>query len=89
MSKFLALGMEWNDIVDCVTEAPAKQWRDENNMGCLLPNTVADLTVIKREERPMKFEDKYGNVVFGDTMVIPEMTVIGGKVKYQSMRLHP
>ncbi len=89
MSKFLALGMKVSDVIDCVTEAPAIQWGEADNMGCLLPGTVADISVLKLADRKMKYQDKYGNVVYGDKAFIPEMTIIGGKTVYQSMELHP
>lgn len=89
MSKFLALGMKLSDVVDCVTEAPAEQWGAAGELGCLLPGTAADITVLKIVDRKMKYQDKYGNVLYGNQMVIPEMTVIDGKTHYQSMELHP
>ena len=89
MSKFLALGMTLEQVVDCVTEAPAVQWGAERELGCLLPGTTADISVLRLVERTMKFEDKYGNVLHGHMMIIPEMTVIDGRMRYQSMSLHP
>ena len=89
MSKFLALGMEVQDVIDCVTEAPAVQWGESENMGCLLPETTADITVLRLVDREMKFQDKYGNILQGHQMFVPEMTIIGGKVGYQSMEFHP
>ena len=88
MSKFLALGMTLEQVVDCVTEAPAVQWGAEDELGCLLSGTAADITVLRLAERAMKFEDKYGNTLCGNTMIIPEMTIIDGRMRYQSIVLH-
>lgn len=89
ISKFLALGMSLSEVINCVTEAPALQWGEGDNLGCLLPGTAADLTVLRIVERELTFRDKYGNVLHGTQMAVPEMTVIAGKVRYQSMALHP
>ena len=89
MSKFIALGMRLEDVVDCVTENAAVQWGESDNMGCLCEGTCADITVLKLIERPMQYEDKFANTLKGDLALIPLLTVINGKVKYRSMELHP
>lgn len=89
MAKFLALGMSLDEVVDCVTEAPARQWGAAGDMGCLLEGTSADITVLKQIKRSMHYADKYGNQITGDTALIPMMTVINGRTRYQATELHP
>lgn len=89
MSKFLALGMGVDQVVDCATEGAAVQWGSEGELGCLLENTAADLTVLELQQHAVTFTDKYGNKRVGEQMFVPHMTVVGGKVWYQSMALHP
>lgn len=89
MSKFLALGMKVDDVIDCATEGPAVQWGGEGQLGCLVEGTPADITVLDLKEASPLFQDKYGNQVRGSQIFVPEMTVIDGKVWYQSMELHP
>lgn len=89
MSKFLALGMELSSVINAVTEAPSAQWGSSGNMGCLLPDSVADISVLKLESRKVVFRDKFGNRLEGTHLFIPYLTMVDGKILYQSTLLHP
>ncbi len=89
MAKFMTLGMSLESVIDAATEGPAVQFGAAGELGCLLPGTAADITVLTLEDREMLFHDKFGNKLTGKQMFVPQMTVIGGNVLYQSMMLHP
>lgn len=82
MSKFLAYGMSLEDIVRAVTETPAKSMGMEGKIGTLKEGAFADVTIMKMENIARDYPDIYGESVSGSQMLIPQMTIIDGKIVY-------
>ncbi len=64
MSKFLNLGLELNDIIRCVTHAPALAI-GRSELGSLAPGAVGDATLLTIEAGEFEFVDAVGEVCRG------------------------
>lgn len=83
MSKFMAMGMSFSDVIRCVTIRAAQLYGDRE-MGSLAEGTEADISVLALKDQHMKFTDKYGDMVEGTQVICPVATVIKGNVLYCS-----
>lgn len=87
MSKYLTLGMKLEDIVRCTTENPARLLGMEGEIGTLSVGAVADIAIMTLKEKKQVYWDSVKNpttAVDGDVILVPEMTLIGGKMVYHS-----
>ena len=84
MSKFLALGLSLEQVVDRVTVIPARRLGMENEIATLVNNTVADVAIFKQKMRPVSFVDYMGAAVSGDRLLVPQMTIKNGSIKYSA-----
>lgn len=84
MSKHLALGMTFADVVRCVTANAAAQFGRAGDLGTLATGTAADVTVARLVDHPLEFRDIHGNSLKGDRMLLPLATVIDGQLLHRS-----
>lgn len=63
MSKFLALGLDLDDVVASVTNRPAAALGLSDALGSLSPGRVGDAAVMDFEEGAFRFRDAKGNEV--------------------------
>lgn len=84
MSRFLALGMSLVEVVHCCTQMPAKLMGLEGEIGTLYPGALADIAVMRLEERHFSFTDSYGNQLPADHILIPQLTLKAGRTCYRS-----
>lgn len=85
MTRFLAMGMPLVEVIRACTETPARLMGMEGKIGTLQPGALADICIMKRQSRPVKLIDRYGNTVYGDSVLIPQMTIKAGRTKYCHM----
>lgn len=85
MTRFLAMGMPLVEIVRACTQTPAKLMGMEGKIGTLKPGAMADICIMKRQARTVTLTDMYGNAVNSNTVLIPQMTIKAGRVKYCNM----
>jgi dihydroorotase len=83
MSKHLALGMPLAEVIRTCTEAPARVMGLEGKIGTLKPGARADIAILKIREKPIKFEDNYGNRLEGSRLLVPQVTIKNGRVAYK------
>jgi dihydroorotase len=83
MSKHLALGMPLAEVIRACTEAAARVMGLEGKIGTLKPGARADIAILKIREKPIEFADNYGNMVKGNELLVPQVTVKNGKVAYK------
>lgn len=81
MAKYLAFGMDLWQVLDRVTLHPARQLGLEE-LGTLAEGTVADLTVLRIQEQKVRFYDWKGQSISGSQVIVPQMTVKGGRIVY-------
>lgn len=84
MSKLMALGMEFADVIRCTTVNAAKIYGEPEEMGTLKTGTAADITVLELKDQNMPFTDRYGNMIMGKQVLKPMATIIDGKLLYCS-----
>jgi dihydroorotase len=85
MTRFLAMGMPLVEVVRACTETPARIMGMEGRIGTLQPGALADICIMKRQVRPVKLTDFYGNTVEGERVLVPQMTIKAGRTKYCHM----
>ena len=83
MSKYLELGMPLIEVIRAVTEAPAKILGREKDLGTLREGALADLAIFKLVEHTSEIVDREKNVLTLHKLLIPQCTVLGGKVVFR------
>jgi dihydroorotase len=81
MSKFLALGLSVNQVVQRATWNAAREIKHEE-LGHLSVGAGADVAVLRLERGSFGFPDAYGTRVPGTQRLENELTVRAGKVVY-------
>ena len=80
MSKFLALGLTLDDVIEKTTAAPARVLGEEHRRGSLGLGSIADLTAFELLEGRFVFADGIaGNTLEGDRLLEPRMTIKAGE----------
>ena len=77
MSKFLALGMDFETVIKKVTVAPAKAI-DKTDIGHLGVGALGDVTLLHMEKGRFEFLDVVGERLIGDQHLRCDGLVIGG-----------
>lgn len=85
MTRFLAIGMPLLEVIRACTDTPARLMGMRGEIGTLQPGALADVCIVKRQARPVRLTDFYGNAVHGDTVLVPQMTIKAGRTKYCHM----
>lgn len=83
ISKYLALGMDFSEVIRRSTCFPAAFLRQEEELGSLHPGTRADITVWQLKEQTMEFHDAAGHTLRGHQLACPVLTVKRGKILYR------
>jgi len=77
MNKLHALGMNWVDILDCVTVNPAKHFKLDN-FGIISPKTK-DLTFFKLVHGLFKEKDSKGQEIIMTEKIVPVAVIVQGQ----------
>ncbi len=78
LSKFLCMGMPLNDVIAASTVKAAVALR-RPELGSLKPGCVGDATVLSVREGKFDYVDATGERMTGDTRIVSEGVVIGGR----------
>lgn len=84
MSKYLAMGYSFGEIIKRTTLKPAAFFHKEREFGSLSPETAADVTVWKIKNTVVSFSDSDGTSITGKRLVIPVLTVKDGAICYRA-----
>jgi dihydroorotase len=79
MSKFLALGMSFEQVVEAATIQPAGVLGMQQEIGTLRPGALADVALFKLEEGNFTFFDVHQNPRKGKTLIRNTLTIINGR----------
>lgn len=79
MSRFMALGMEFGEVVRTVTETPARLMGMEGKIGCLKRGAAANLTIFQRRAGKFLFDDINHDIAEGKEMLIPMAVMLEGE----------
>ncbi|MBS6517088.1 MAG: hypothetical protein KH353_02685 [Clostridium sp.] len=85
MSRFMALGMEFEEVVRIVTETPAKLMGREGEIGCLRSGASANLAIFQRREGKFSFDDINHDQIEGKEMLLPMATMLEGEWVFNQM----
>lgn len=81
MSLFMAMGMDFNDVIKASTWNPAQEIKREE-LGNLSVGSEADVAVLKLQKGKFGFWDKEGYKIEGDSRLNCEATIRAGRVVY-------
>ena len=81
MSKFLAMGMELQDVVKASTWNPATEIKRQD-LGHLSPGAEADVAILNVRSGKFGMFDYKGYKIETDKKLECEMTIRGGKIVY-------
>ena len=81
MSKFLALGLSLDEIIERSTWNPARAIKQQQ-LGHLSPGAIADVAVLRLEKGDFGFLDIYNARLKGTQRLTCEMTLKDGKIVY-------
>lgn len=81
LSKYLALGMSLEDVLDAAILTPAKLVGREE-LASMEPGTPADIAVIKLKNKKVSYSDMAGHHLEGTQVLVPQMTIKDGKIMY-------
>ena len=79
MSKFLHLGMGFDEILLCSTANPAKVVNRVPGMGALAVGGAADLALLEIVDGRFQLMDAQKNVVTSDRKIVSRLTICRGK----------
>ena len=84
MSKLMALGMSFEQVIYTTTAAAAKMFGEPGKLGILKEETPADITILQIADQKIVFRDKYDDTVEGHQILKPIETIIDGNLRYCS-----
>ena len=81
MSKFLALGLSLDEVIEKATVAPARVLKEENRRGSLQVGFPADVSVFELARGDFLFSDGIaGNTLRGNRLLEPRWTLKAGEL---------
>lgn len=79
MSKFMALGLTLEQVIERTTMNPARVLGEEHQRGTLKVGMPADISVLELQKGNFVFFDgKAGNTLSGDWLLVPRLTLKNG-----------
>lgn len=79
MSKFLALGLTLNQVIEKTTIKPAIVLNEEKHRGSLEVSRPADISILELKKGNFIFSDgKAGNTLNGTQLIVPKLTIKRG-----------
>lgn len=79
MSKFIAIGLTIDQVVEATTINPARIMGEEQRIGKLGKGMLADISILEPREGDFTFNDgAQGNVFKGKTLLVPKLTLKKG-----------
>lgn len=89
MSKFLALGLELNQVVEMTAINPARALNETHRIGSLKPGMEADVSILDLFEGSWDLENNDGDTVTTRQLISPSSAVRSGKLIMAKPVAHP
>jgi predicted amidohydrolase len=84
ISKYLNMGVALPAALAACTSVPARLLGMTGVIGTLAPGAVADIAILRLEERDTEFLDSRGQKHMGNQLLIPQATVRAGHIVYRN-----
>lgn len=85
LSKWLNLGLPLADVIACCTKNPADIHGLPYGLGTLAVGAKANITIFSVEDRPFHLQNRMNETFDGTKMILPQATIVGGRVRYKSL----
>ncbi len=82
ISKYLALGLELNEIIKTVTETPAKLMGLEGKIGTLKAGAFADVAIFDLKDKEYIQKDFCDTELTCHQVLVPQLTMKDGEIQY-------
>ena len=79
MSRFLAMGMTFSEVLATVTTTPAVLLGKQEEIGCLKVGANADIAVFERRQGSFVFRDVRDFALQGSELLLPRATMLEGE----------
>jgi dihydroorotase len=80
LSKFMAMGVTLEDVIERATAAPARLLGLEGRVGTLQPGAAADVAIFEVKRGSFPFYDISRDVRYGAELLVNTLTIVGGRV---------
>ena len=85
LSKWFNLGLSLPEVIAACTCNPAAIHHLPDGIGTLDIGAAANLTVFSVEERPFHLRNRLGEDFTVKQMLIPQVTIINGNVRFKNL----
>ena len=82
MSRYVAMGIPLQKVIEMTTSAPAKLMKMEGKIGCLSERARADIAIFRWLPIHQTYRDWKGSTFTADNMLKTEMTIKDGDIVY-------
>ncbi|MDU2063506.1 MAG: metallo-dependent hydrolase [Sporomusaceae bacterium] len=83
LSKFLAMGLSLTELVRTCTATPATALGLNGKIGTLAPEAYADVAIYRLTKEAVTFSDFKGELLLGESVLVPQLTLLGGRLVYR------
>ncbi|MCI1823928.1 MAG: amidohydrolase family protein [Megasphaera sp.] len=85
LSKWLNLGLALEEVIADCTYHPAKIHHLPDGIGTLDNGAAANATIFSVADRPFHLKNRMGEEFDGEKMILPQVTIINGNVRYKNL----
>jgi predicted amidohydrolase len=85
MMKYLNMGMKLEAVVAACTSTPARLLGMKGEIGTLAPGALADVAVFRLGKKKLEVKDILGDSITGENVLLPQMTVLDGRIVYRQI----
>lgn len=85
LSKYYNLGLRLMEIIERCTSKPAQLLGLQNEIGTLAEGARADIAILKEVNCQTEFGDRNGEILTGNLLLKPMMTIKNGDVVYRDI----
>ena len=82
ISKYLALGLDFNTIIRAVTETPARLMGLEGQIGTLKAGAIANIAIFDLKDREYVQKDFCDDEIVCSQILVPQLTMAAGEIQY-------
>jgi predicted amidohydrolase len=85
MMKYLNMGMKLEQVIAACTSTPACLIGMKGKLGTLALGALADVAIFRLGKKKLEVKDVHGNSFTGENVLLPQMTVVDGRIVYRQI----